>query len=325
MTKIDTEQPHTPIFIIGVHRSGTTLLRFILSSHPHIYIPPESDFIPKYFLKSPTQILGLDDVQRMLSEIFSSYRFVKEWKSEFPDPQNFYASMPASTPQGFLTHLYSLYAGQYHALRWGDKTPIYTSYLDLLFQIFPGAAFIHILRDPRDAAVSLLEKYQTREFHVDIYFAARNWVTRVQKALSDAQRLPPAQYLEIRYEQLVSDPEKMIHRLCDFLGETFHPRMLHPEIAAQQLVPTDSYFFSNVRNPINPDSIGRWRTDLSPEDTRLIQFVAGNLMRELGYPLIDIGKMGAAEKLRLASLQLKYETLQQGRKVIQAVGLKPPI
>lgn len=314
-----------PIFIIGVHRSGTTLLRFILSSHPNIYIPPESDFIPKFFLKDPSRVLQADEVKRMLAEIFTSYRFVKEWKFSQPEPLSFFDAMPYPTPRGFLTHLYSLYAVQYQSIRWGDKTPIYTSYVDLLHQIFPDALFIHILRDPRDAAVSLLEKYQSREFHVDTYFAARNWTRRVGKAISDGRSLPSNQYLEVRYENLVTEPEQVIQSLCIFLDEKFDPRMLHPERAAKIQIPTDSHFFANVRNPINSGSIGRWKTDLSPADIRLFQEIAGKLMVDLGYPLVETGSMNSAERFRLAGLHLKYQTLQLGRKFLQAAGLKPPI
>ena len=134
--------------------------------------------------------------------------------------------MPAPTPAGFLNLLYGLYAAQNGAQRWGDKTPIYASYLPVLYAIFPQAQFIHILRDPFDAAISLLDKYEADEFHIDIYFAARNWVRRIRAVQDAARSLPDLQYLEVRYESLVSNPQPVLEQVCAYLGESFHPQML---------------------------------------------------------------------------------------------------
>lgn len=316
-----------PIFIIGVHRSGTTLLRYMLSSHSRIFIPPESDFIPRFFRKKPHQPLGERRIAEILHIIFTQYRFRFEWQGQPPAPadlQPIYKETPPK-PAAFLDALYGLYALQNGAPRWGDKTPIYASYVSLLYDLFPQAQFIHIIRDARDAAVSLLEKYADREFHIDIYFAARNYVRRVQHIQDTAKRIPPKQYIEVQYEALVQKPEAHLRTICDFLGEDFEPAMLQQEKLARERIPTDSHFFANVRNPINTQSVGRWREKLTPRDLRLLQHIAGAKMVELGYPLEDAGTMDFAEKLRMGLLQVKYETLQTGRNTMTHLGLMPPI
>ncbi|RMF40577.1 MAG: sulfotransferase [Anaerolineae bacterium] len=315
----------TPFFIVGVHRSGTTLLRFMLSSHPRLYIPPESDFIPRFFRKAPQGELRLAQVRRYLEIIFTRYRFVEEWQGEPPDPQDFYHQMESRTPAGFLDRLYGLYAAQNDAARWGDKTPIYASYVPVLHAIFPQAQFIHIIRDPFDASISLLDKYAQREFHIDVYYAARNWVRRIQAVRAAAEALPPEQYLEIRYETLVQEPQATLEAVCRFLGEEFHPQMLAQHRLAQERVAPDSHFFANVRKPVNTSSLGRGRRDLSAADKRLIQHVAGGLMDELGYRREDLGACSPAEKRRLAFLRTKYEILQWGRRTATTLGLLPPI
>ncbi len=314
-----------PFFIIGVHRSGTTLLRFMLSSHPRLYVPPESDFIPRFFRKAPQGELHPEQVRRYLKIIFTRYRFVEEWQGAPPDPQTFYAQMQPRTPAGFLDALYSAYAHQNNAQRWGDKTPIYASYVPTLHAIFPQAQFIHILRDPFDAAISLLEKYAEREFHIDIYYAARNWVRRIQAVRTAAQYLSPEQYLEIRYESLVQAPQATLETVCAFLGEDFTPQMLAQHRLAQERVAPDSHFFANVRQPVNTKSVGRGRRDLSEADKRLLQHVAGSLMDELGYPREALDPLTSSEKNRLALLRAKYEILQCGRRTATDLGLLPPI
>lgn len=313
-----------PIFIVGVHRSGTTLLRYMLSSHSRIYIPPESDFIP-YLFSRPDAHLSEQQIQRCLDIIFGRYRFVKEWQGEPPTSEELIAEMPGRTPAAFLDALYSRYARQYQARRWGDKTPIYASYVDLIHRIFPQAQFLHIIRDARDAALSMLDKYEKDEFHVDIFFAARNWVRRIRKARRAGSRLDPGLYYELRYEHLVEDPEGVLRDICDFVGESYEPAMLQYHRVAQEHIPANSHFFANVRNPLNARRIGRWREGLSPADQRLVQAVAGKLMTELGYDLVDLGPMPPTEWARLAALAIKYATLQSGRRVLQAAGLFPPI
>ena len=104
----------------------------MLSSHSRIYIPPESDFIPFFFRKQPLRQLSIFEVAKYLEIIFSQYRFVEDWQGAIPEVHEFYAEMETSTPAGFLNQLYGQYAAQNGASRWGDKTPIYASYVNVL-------------------------------------------------------------------------------------------------------------------------------------------------------------------------------------------------
>jgi hypothetical protein len=313
-----------PFFIVGVHRSGTTLLRYMLSSSSRIYIPPESDFIPRFFLKSPLAPLTEQEVGKMLEIIFNRYRFVKEWQGERPQPHSFYTTMEPKTPAGFLDLLYRSYAEQKRAVRWGDKTPIYSSYMDLIHQIFPQAKFIHIIRDGRDVALSMLEKWGKKEIHIDIYFAARNWVRRIQQAQASGKRLGSNHYYELTYESLVDSPEQELRAICDFLEEPFVDEMVAHHRQASQQIESGS-FHEAVRQPANKSRSGRWREEMSAADLRLFEQIAGSQLTELGYETASTGTMAIIEKARFQSLHLKYETLQFGRKLAQRAGLVPPI
>jgi hypothetical protein len=317
--------PNQPFFIIGVHRSGTTLLRYMLSSHSRLYVPPESDFIPYFFLRHPTAELSKQRVADLLHTVFTRYRFVEEWQGEPPDPERFFSRMPERTAAAFLDELYRQYARQNGAERWGDKTPIYASYIDLIHGIYPEAQFIHIIRDARDAVLSMLDKYEREEFHVDIFFAARNWVRRIRKAQASGRRLGPNLYYELRYEDLVHKPEQELRAVCEFLGESFEPDMLQSHHLARERIAPDSHFFDNVRNPVSKQRMGRWQSKMSPEDQRLVQLLAGGLMAELGYELEELRSMTLQERARLVILAIKYGSLQTGRKVLEELGLFPPI
>jgi len=307
-----------PIFIVGVHRSGTTLLRFMLNSNPRLYIPPESDFVPRFFGRDPQGPLDQQRIAWLLDVIFRRYRLVKEWQGEPPDPAEFAAEMAGPTPAAFLDTLYSRYAHQQGAERWGDKTPIYASYMDLIDSIFPAAQFVHIVRDGRDVALSM------HEIHVDVYFAARNWVRRIRQARASGARLGPDRYYEMRYEDLVTDPEGELRPLCHFLGETYLPEMAEPQrLGREQFDEGD--FHAALRRPPSTARIGRWRQEMPARDLRLFQRIAGPLLADLGYEVPDAGPVPTGERLRFGTLALKYAVLQGGRRGLQALRLVPPI
>jgi hypothetical protein len=315
---------NSPFFIVGVHRSGTTLLRYMLSSSPRIYIPPESDFIPRFFLKRPLATLDEKEVEKLLSVIFNRYRFVKEWEGKRPDAETFFREMDVKSPAGFLDLLYQRYAEQKGAVRWADKTPIYSSYMDVIHQIFPEAKFVHIIRDGRDVALSMLDKWGDKEVHIDVYFAARNWVRRIRQARDSAGRLGSEYFYELQYESLVAEPEQALRKICNFLEEPFVDEMVAHHQQARQQIESGS-FHDAVRRPANKNRIGRWREEMSAADLRLFEQAAGTMLTELGYETASNGTMSLAEKGRFQLLRLKYESLQFGRGLAQRAGLVPPI
>jgi hypothetical protein len=294
----------------------------MLSSSPRLYIPPESDFVPRFFPR-PDAVLASKRASEILTTIFNDYRFVKEWQGDPPTLEDLLQESEV-TPAALLDALYSAYARQHGAVRWGDKTPIYTSYIDLIHAIFPRALFVHIIRDGRDVALSTLDKWGDRELHVDVYYAARTWVRRIAKARADGSELGPELYLELKYEDLVSDPELHLHTICDFIGEDYLPAMAEPHTLAREQLKSDA-FHAAVREPPTATRIDRWRREMKAADLRLFQRVAGPALDELGYEVADAGPTPLSERARLAALAAKYTVLQTGRRALQALGLYPPI
>ena len=316
--------PERPIFVVGAPRSGTTLLRYMLCSHPRIYIPPESNFIPRFFPRSPTQPMQREQAIQTLRSLFSYRTFFRDWHGTFPDPHGFVDALKDLTPATFLDALYAEYARQFAASRWGDKSPLYTSYLDLIAGIFPTAQFIHLIRDGRDVALSMVKAYpRIPFFYMDMYYAARSWRRRVRQAMAAGAHLGPDRYLEVRYEQLTENPEAHLQRICDFLGEAYVPSMAEPQRTAREHHHSKGIHAATRLAPSTMSS-GHWRKDMSPADVRLFQTAAGDLLLALGYATVDLGKMSVAEKVRYAALQSKYALIQTGRRVVQAAGVFNP-
>ena len=313
-----------PIFIIGAQRSRTTLLRYILSSHPRIYVPPESNFIPRYFSMSPDGIIPRERAIQIVEGILKYRMFFKDWIGEKPDPVQFVEALPSRTPAGILDALYSHYAELHESTRWGDKSPIYCDYIDLLAAIFPQAQFIHIIRDGRDVALSMLKAYhRPRFFYVDIYYAARVWQQRVINARNSGQLVSPENYYELHYENLVAKPVEEIKKICKFLGESFHQEMIEPDEVARNYYHSKG-IHSGTRKPLNTESVGVWKASMTDEDQRLFQNIAGSLLVDLGYDVQDLGGTSVSEAGRAFWLRLKFSIIQSGRQLIKSVGLFHP-
>ncbi len=310
-----------PIFVIGAPRSGTTLLRVMLSCHSRIYIPPESDFIPRLFRGRAQRPMTHRTAVRNIRIVLDNHRFFREWCDDPPDPEGFVAGLPDPMPRTFIDVLHASYAAQHGAVRWGDKSPIYTNHVDLLADIFPQAQFIHLIRDGRDAGLSSLAAYPDR-FYVDRYFVARSWRDRVRTAQRAGSALGPERYLEIRYEALTMDPETVLRVVCEFLCEAYEASMEEPQELGRQLLRPEGRH-APVREPVHPNS-GRWRSHMPPADRRLFQVIAGELLDELGYEVEDLGPLSSRERVRLAALATKFRVMEGGRRALQSLGVFSP-
>ncbi len=261
---------------------------------------------------------------RTARAILGYHTFFRDWKGDRPDPEVFVRSLPDLTPSTFLNGLYSKYASQFGAARWGDKSPIYSGCMGLLADIFPDAHFVHIIRDGRDVALSMLRAYrENRFFYVDLYYATQTWKHRVLQARSSGQRLGPERYREIRYEQLTANPESVLREICWFLGESYFPAMSEPHRIAPKHYHSTGIHLA-TRQPPNTGSVGRWRSELTPSDERLVMMIAGDLLKDLGYDQVPAIAMGVTERLRYIRLRTKYAMVAGGRALLKSVGIFHP-
>jgi hypothetical protein len=249
-----------PIFVVGCQRSGTTLLRLVLDSHPAVACGPETRF-----LESMTRIVG-DDWPRL-----ARYGCDKpEWLAGIAD---WYGGMQDD------------YAQRRGKVRWADKTPRYALIMDFLDQLFPDALFIHIIRDPRDVVLS----HRKRFGYVAAVKAVSKWPVYVSTARATGQRLGPDRYLEVRYEDLVADNAKELRRVFEFIDEPWDPIVLDYDQLPHD-VPDKYQEFSKERRSgsgssgsIYSNRAGAHRRELGVSLRVLTRVVDGPAMREWGY------------------------------------------
>jgi hypothetical protein len=293
--------PEDPIFVIGNPRSGTTLLRFILSSHPRIHIPPETGFLP-FLFDAPERELSLAEVEQILDRLGG---YNRDWKNVVDDARAFYDTLPCPTLKWVLDALYRQKVAPYGATRWGDKGPSYVAYVPAIAQIFPSAQFVHMIRDGRDTTLSAQRKWGDSHWYMDNYYLLRNWVRNVNRGQEAGAMLGPERYLEIRYEDLVQRPSPVVKRICLFLNEQFDSAMMQHTTLANQLLETDTAY-PNVRRPISTQSVQRWKREMVSLDLKLSLRVAGPKLQELGYETPELETFSLAEWARYTFLRCKY-------------------
>src|SRR5690606_22220552 len=110
------------------------------------------------------------------------------------------------------------YADRFDKPRWGDKRPGYHQYFWVIRAMFPDAQFIQLVRDGRDCAASLKRMPWWRK---NFYQSVQEWMLAVDNARWARRTLPPDTFHEIRYEDMVEEPEREMRALCEFIGEKF--------------------------------------------------------------------------------------------------------
>ena len=269
-----------PVFILGVRRSGTTLLRVMLDRGPELAIPDESYFIPQIAQRHRGRLdvdAFVDDLRRLPT--------LRDWElsPELIRPR----LRPGATVADGIAAVYETYAARYGKERWGDKTPLYMQHLGLLESLFPEALYVHLIRDGRDAALSFLGvpegiMTETWAHPRDAAGFARQWRTEVLAARAVGRKAGSQRYLEVLYEQLVAEPERELRRICEFAHLRFDPTML--DYAAAVDVSSKPHQQS-LRRPPTP-GLRDWRGQLPRADVAEFERIAGDQLAALGYELV---------------------------------------
>jgi hypothetical protein len=271
-----TGRTPTPIpFIVGAPRSGTTLLRVMLDAHPDLTIPPETYFFPRILRTCGT---GSDSAGCFLERLLSHRR----WTEFQVDAELLKERVSRLRPFQFgdaLRVFYGLYAAKFSKPRWGDKTPGYSSWMNLIQTHIPEARFVHLIRDGRDVALSI----KGLSFGPNsIEEAAGWWVARVAKARDQVMDI--RYYLEIRYEDLILDTEPTLRKICEFIDLPWDPVLLEYREGAEQRLADLRDIALKIRPP-DASRVGRWRTAMTRAQREQFETVAGKMLAGLGYDL----------------------------------------
>jgi hypothetical protein len=259
-----------PFFIVGCGRSGTTLLRTLLNRHSKIGIPQESLFITDY-LRS-----GAKTGPSVLKRLIVKEPELVEWgiRPKIGDLE------ACHTVAEMIERLHQVYLEPLGKSRWGQKTPRFVRSIDLLLEHFPGAGFVHVVRDPRAVVSSLIQSDVHRS---NAYFGARRWLRDVSLGL-DSETSHPGRILRIRYEDLVADTTAALTSLSSFLGFDYEPSMsAGSSSGAEEYSRFYETIHANLNLPPTDRFVSKWKERLTPRDVEVVEAICNPLMTELGY------------------------------------------
>jgi len=275
-------------FIIGRPRTGTTLLRSLFDAHPNVRIPWECQFVlnlyPKY---GKLKHWNLETLEHFYSDLLKQWQF-SAWNIDHDKLQSDLQACAGEMSYAmicqvvYLNHI-SFYPKEEIRLI-GDKNHGYTIYTDRLLKLFPDAKFVYILRDYRDTFQSVKNvDFELPVVSVVVY----KWKYFYKKALQAGKKHPGSFYF-IRYEDLVTNPEDHLRKICEFLGVPFVPEVFDfykMKGKAEEKYPADilQKHHKSLFNPVNTSRVGLWEKSMSERQVKIADHVAGVFADKAGY------------------------------------------
>jgi hypothetical protein len=307
--KDDARRPPA-VFIVGMNRSGTTLLRMMLDAHPELTIPPETHFVPELIKVAREHGATPEDA-------LTAMKSAREWGDfGFTDEEMLarLRALPKLKAGAAVRTFYEAYMQQQGKPRWGEKTPTYVQKMKLIQRALPEARFVHVIRDGRDVALSVLDRTVRDLTAADV---AKRWRKKITKAREDAPQLE--YYTEIRYEDLILDTEPVLRKVAEFIDLPWDDAMLsYHERSADRLkemarpLPGDGRAkelsverrmatHAMTTKPPSADRVARWRTQMSAEQRAEFEAEAGDLLQELDYPVGEHAVEQATARIEAAA------------------------
>ena len=278
------------VFIVGCPRSGTTLLQRMVNAHPDIAVTPESHWIPRLYTK-PWALTSEGFVKRKLIRRLLGHPKFARLKISPEEICNLNGNGHRLTYSELVSRIFNLYGERQGKPLVGDKTPDYVRSIETLHSLWPTARFVHVIRDGRDVALSMMDWAKFRPKPGDfatwqedrVSTAALWWEMNVRLGRKAGKSLGPNLYYEVRYEALVKRPEEETAALCAFLGVPCTNEMLRFYEAPSATDPG-----LEARRAHLPVTVGLrdWSAQLPPGDNERFEAAAGALLDELGYTCV---------------------------------------
>jgi hypothetical protein len=294
-----------PIFICGHPKSGTSLVRSLLDSHPQLVVyPEETAFFRRYLPKARGLTLDqkLTLADQSLIHIFNwSKANPPAHQADFLDRD--YTDISYAAVSQAMRRLieeefrhdgdllsaavlaFGAVSGQLNAqtVRWVEKTPYNEYYVEQILLWWPQALFIHVVRDPRDNFVSYRRKHP--DWSARIF--AESWSRSTRSGLASREKYGPDKYWMLRYEQLIQSPREVLPAFCSFLGIGDAPILKIPTRSGKGW--RGNSMFAEQFEEISATPKGRWKESMSVDDLVLLEGLTRSSMKMLDYELSGVG------------------------------------
>ncbi len=308
-----------PVFIVGMNGSGTSMMLDSLGRHPELYAVPHETLMMPYIIAQAQRFGNLE-----VDENFIAYgrfaveqmpvllRITEKDRLELPDD---WLTMPRSVG-GIFHGIFGSLAAAQNKKRWCEKTPDHVQHIHTLSKVFPGASFVHMIRDGREVASSISRR-QLRHPELVIY----RWKKLVEEGRAAGASIR-GRYLEVRYEDLTADPRTQMRRLCEFLQVEFTEQVLQsrlPQNPDRKRLPQGELGEISA-NPV------KWPGYFDSATVRRLEEIGGQMLGALGYEVRTAGDAAPSRwrlKIWRALDFLRYNLAQ--KKTSQRYGSWPKL
>ncbi len=276
-----------PLFIIGMPRSGTKLLRGLLNQHPQIAIPAiETEFLPglinKYSIRYKFTRSEFGDFYKELLRL-PYFRYQTE-RDNLISEDDWYLACNNYSLSGIFEALIrcSTKTVGMNNIVWGDKSPSYISHITLLKEIYPTAKFIHIVRDVRDYVLSMSKAWGKNKLR-----AAQRWADSLDKAQVAVTKIQNDAII-VKYEELLENHEVILREVLQFLNLPFDKRVLKLSEASENIGDArgETEIISTNKN--------KYMSLLNDKEILNVERLAGQTLANYGYP---VGYKGVRQRL----------------------------
>jgi hypothetical protein len=297
----------SPVFIVGMPRSGTKLLRGLLNNHSAIsLLNIETEFLP-FWAKNwdrwgGNKTWSYDTFLKFYGTVTKSRYFLyKNKQKKCIAPDVWYQNCENFSVAGVFEALARHDTNATEDMIWGDKSPGYIRHIPLIKRLFPDAKIIHIIRDVRDYCLSI-----NKAWGKNMIRAAQRWADDVPKACREGMLLNQ-DYMEVTYEALLEDPRNILKQLCAFLDVMYDENML----ILQR--PTENYGDAKGKTKIVSGNIDKWKHALDIKKLYKIEMICSRQLQRKGY----ISSYQGPEK-RIGSLRMKYFKICDGLNLLRS-------
>lgn len=258
-----------PCFLVGAERSGTTMLRLMLDHHPQIAFLGEYEFMVDYLPPNGWPAMHEYEAYLRTNRVYNHWKLTADFTLDYPD------LMRSLLVQGSRNKPFHTIGATVH------------SHFDRLPRIWPEARYIHILRDPRDVALSVVQM----GWAGNVWAGAHVWLEAEETWERLRDRLRDDQWTELRFEDLVTNPRDELDRLCRFLDLSYDGNML-------------DYGKDTTYAAPDPGVAFKWKRKYPTGGASLVEQRIGALLARRGY---ESGAGPTSEPRAVSRLRLRVE------------------
>jgi O-antigen/teichoic acid export membrane protein len=283
-----TRSTDSPIFIVGLSRSGTTLLSRMLDAHSNIAIFPETGwYLVLDCLGCIREFTNPLQTSLFLNEVWKSLRFYRDPAARIVADEASKQSRYVGPTVHLLEKLGRAYAKERHAEIWGEKTPGHVLWLPQIRELFPRSRILFMVRDPRDVLVSYDDRWNRGRRDTDYLIRTAALLKFHLVHLLYRPVFPREQVRWVKYESLAAHPAAELEQICDFLGVNFETSMLafyqrHQNIENEM---PEGHHHRLLSKPATTEQIGRYQRVLTSSQIALVERLLEKEMRALDYSI----------------------------------------